>query len=232
MAAVFCACFSRSAMRLRSRVMRTRSSRSCGRPRCCGRGGGRRRRCRGLARLARDLRQGRGIGLGQPAILAGALGAGDVDAGFGDELAHRRRLALGRRAAGRPAAAGAGRCGRCGRARRGRGRGGALAAGAAGRGGRCGSGGRRDAVAPSAITPSTAPTSTVAPASARISPSVPGWCGIDLERHLVGLELEQRLVALRPARPTAFSHLATVASVTDSPRVGTTILVAMGLSGS
>jgi hypothetical protein len=50
--------------------------------------------------------------------------------------------------------------------------------------------------AAASIEPSTAPGATVSPSLARMSPSVPGRGRVDLERHLVGLELEDRLVGL------------------------------------
>ena len=48
--------------------------------------------------------------------------------------------------------------------------------------------------APLAMAPSTAPTATVSPALTTISPSTPGSGRRHLDRHLVGLELDQRLV--------------------------------------
>ena len=72
---------------------RCRSRSRCSRRRCGGRG------C-GLAGLAGDFRHGLGVGLGEPAILACAGCAADIEIGFADDLAYRgceriRRLATG-----------------------------------------------------------------------------------------------------------------------------------------
>ena len=92
------------------------------------------------------------VALGDAAVLAGALDVGRVDAGFGGNLAHRRRQ---RHIAGS-----------------GRGRRGLASAGfGAARGGAAGGGqasqGRRPA--PSLIWPSSAPTATVSPSFAAMS---------------------------------------------------------------
>ena len=136
MAAVFCACFSRSAMRLRRRVMRTRSSRGAGfraarpRGRRCGRrrparrgaGGGLRGAARPRApRLPRAPGYVEHVALGEAAVLAGGRDllrhracsprpacARPGDSAFGGRHGRLRRLASAAGVGGwRPASAAA-----------------------------------------------------------------------------------------------------------------------------
>ena len=131
MAAVFCACFSRSAMRLRSRVIRTRSSRGARRAARAARRARRRGAGAAGAAAAARSRQGCGVGpgrrlalrapdvehvaLGQAAVLAGGRDARCGSSLFSvDQLAHGRRQPVGAGAAvgGRSPGAGCGAVGR------------------------------------------------------------------------------------------------------------------------
>ena len=162
----------------------------------CGRSRDRRRRCRRLARLPRDLGQGRGIGLDQPTILAAALHAGDVDAGFGDDLAYGGRLELGRdrcRCGGSSghsrARGGRGRRGLAGSRGRNRGR-------SRGRGGSCADRGGGDPIGAIGDHAQHGADFDRGAGGRADFAEAPAGAGIDLQRHLVRLELEQRLVAL------------------------------------
>jgi hypothetical protein len=53
-------------------------------------------------------------------------------------------------------------------------------------------------------------------------------CG-HFDRHLVGFELTERFIGLDDVSPTFLNQVPTVASLTDSPKVGTRISVAMSL---
>ena len=192
MAAVFCASLRRSAMVRRSRVMRTRSSRGR-RARGAARRG--RRRGGGRERARRRAAPLQHVALGEAAVLAGGRNRRRDRRLFpstslrtaGPERSST--LALSRRARAPPPAAARAAAGA---ARRGRGFG---AAPALPRPclRRCG--------------PAIAPTATLAPSAATISVKRAGGRRVDFERHLVGFELDQRIVhrdrvadLLEPAR--------------------------------
>ena len=213
MAAVFCASLSRRAMVWRSRVMRTRSSRAASSggvgARTCHGGG----RCRDRHRLRGGaLDGGEHVALGDAAVLAGAGHGRRVHAGFGRELAHRR----GERRIG-------GRCLGGGRDAAGLAAAGCGVAGAAAFGGA--SALRRSwrrAPAPSLIWPSNAPTATVSPSFAAISPSTPA-AGAGTSIVTLSVSSSTSGSSTATASPGFLNHLPMVASVTDSPRVGTRI---------
>src|SRR3546814_669104 len=89
-----------------------------------------------------------------------------------------------------------------------------------------GSGFFAGAPAPSPMRPSRAPTSTLAPAAAITSNSTPATEALTSK---VTLSVSSSTIgsSTATASPGCFSHWATVASVTDSPRAGTTISVAI-----
>ena len=91
MAAVCCASTSRSAIRLRSGVIRTRSSRSWRRRGRRRARGGRRRRWRAALRVSRAISASAAASalVSRPSLPLPAAPV-DVDAGFGDDLAHRQ----------------------------------------------------------------------------------------------------------------------------------------------
>ena len=172
MAAVFCASLSRSAIRFRSRVILTRSSR----PDAGGRlervaAGGDRRAPPAARRRRAPCRPGRSIdvALGDVALGAGGRDLGEVDALLGRELARGRAGLSGTVAAGCPLGlrhrarrrAGRRRAGRCPRAS------------ACSLASCLGRRGRRPCRRPSSIRPITAPTATSVPTSTRISDSTP-----------------------------------------------------------
>ena len=108
-----------------------------------------------------------------------------------------------------------------------------LAFAAAGRRPACGAGaaccrllGLSRAAPPLLMAPSSAPTATVWPSHDLDLAQHAGNGRRNLDRHLVRLELDQRLVGLD--RVAGFlNHLPTIASVMLSPRVGTRISVAI-----
>src|SRR5215468_1298300 len=112
--------------------------------------------------------------------------------------------------------------------------GGALAGAAAGAGG--GGGGAADAVgladgaagfaaaAPSLIMPSSAPTATVSPSLAAISPSVPAE-GAGTSMVTLSVSSSTRGSSTATGSPAFLNQRPMVASVTDSPSVGTRISV-------
>ena len=216
MAAVFCASFSRRAMVWRSRVIFTRSSRAASSAgdgarttaaAVCGTGVGA-AAARSIAAIMSPLVTR--PSLPEPATLAG------IDAGLGRHLAHRgrkRHVALG--AAGRrPSAAraaaprrGADRCGV------------AVFCRASGRGG---DGLAAGAPAPSLIWPSSAPTATVSPSLAAMSDSTPA-AGAGTSIVTLSVSSSTSGSSTATASPGFLNHLPMVASVTDSPSVGTRI---------
>ncbi len=101
----------------------------------------------------------------------------------------------------------------------------AVGAGAAGAGA-AGAGAAGAATAPSAIIPRMAPTSTVAPSATIISANVPAVWALTSSVTLSVSSSTNGSSTATPS-PACFIHLATVASVTDSPRVGTLISVAI-----
>ena len=82
------------------------------------------------------------------------------------------------------------------------------------------------AAAPSPITPSTAPTATVAPSLTRISESTPATLAFT-SSVVLSVSISTKGSSTVTASPAFLSHFATVASVTDSPSAGTLISVAM-----
>ena len=152
-------------------------------------GGGRLRDRRRRRGGALDRRQH--VALGDAAVLAGARDGRGIDAAFGRELAHRRRerhvgptLSARRRPWAVRAAAAPRPRRRSGSPSRSSGRAGRSARRAVG-------GGRARAFL---IWPSSAPTATVSPSLAAIVAQHAGGRRRHLDRHLVGFELDQRLV--------------------------------------
>jgi hypothetical protein len=80
--------------------------------------------------------------------------------------------------------------------------------------------------APGAIVPSSAPTFTVVPAGALISAMVPAD-GAGTSTVTLSVSSSTSGSSAATASPACLNHLATVASVTDSPSVGTLISTAM-----
>ena len=76
------------------------------------------------------------------------------------------------------------------------------------------------ATAPSLIWPSNAPTPTVSPFLAVISPSTPA-AGAGTSSVTLSVSSSTSGSSTATASPGCLNHLPTVASVTDSPRVGT-----------
>ena len=85
------------------------------------------------------------------------------------------------------------------------------------------------AAPPPAITPSTAPISTLAPSPTRISPSVPA-SGALTSTVTLSVSSSTTGSSTSTASPTDLSHRPTVASVIDSPRAGTVISAVMTIS--
>src|SRR6185437_14112883 len=79
---------------------------------------------------------------------------------------------------------------------------------------------------PSAMAPSTDPTATVSPALTTISESTPE-AGAGTSTVTLSVSSSTRGSSAVTASPACLYHWPTVASVTDSPRVGTRISVAM-----
>src|SRR3978361_2321398 len=91
-------------------------------------------------------------------------------------------------------------------------------------GGLAGAGDGLAPAGPSLICPSNAPTATVSPSLATISPSVPAdGAGTSIVTLSVSSSTSGSSTAT--ASPAFLNHLPIVASVTDSPRVGTRISV-------
>src|SRR5205085_6435882 len=92
----------------------------------------------------------------------------------------------------------------------------------------CGGGlGWGPAAVPSAIVPSTAPTGTLLPSAARISPITPA-AGAGTSSVTLSVSSSTTGSSRATASPGCFSHRATVASAIDSPRVGTRISACIG----
>src|ERR1700677_3296902 len=103
----------------------------------------------------------------------------------------------------------------------------AAAGGAAGSAvvlGAAGGGALAGAPAPSLICPSTAPTATVSPSLALISPSTPA-AGAGTSIVTLSVSSSTSGSSTATASPGCLNHLPMVASVTDSPSVGTRISV-------
>src|SRR5277367_4592959 len=79
------------------------------------------------------------------------------------------------------------------------------------------------------MRPSTAPTGRFAPSSARISASVPAT-GAGTSNVTLSVSSSTTGSSTATLSPGRFSHFATVASVTDSPRLGTLISAVIRLS--
>ena len=215
MAAVFCASLRRRAMVWRSRVMRTRSSRAASS------GGDGARACTAAAGAAT------GVGCAAARSIAASMSplvtrpslpvpgtVGGVDAGLGGDLAHRRRQRhVGRLRLGGPA--GARRLPRLRSARAGVDRPWSFRSSA--RAGR-----PATAPAPSLIAPSSAPTATVSPSLAAMSASTPA-AGAGTSIVTLSVSSSTSGSSTATASPAFLNHLPMVASVTDSPSVGTRI---------
>ena len=132
-----------------------------------------------------------------------------IDAGLGSHLAHRRRQ---RHVAGADFGGRGRRRGLGGRSRR--------RPWAAGGGG-C-FGWLRGAPAPSLIWPSSAPTATVSPSLAAMSPSTPA-AGAGTSIVTLSVSSSTSGSSTATASPAFLNHLPMVASVTDLPSVGTRI---------
>src|SRR3954465_10226291 len=74
---------------------------------------------------------------------------------------------------------------------------------------------------------STAPTGTLLPSAALISPITPA-CGAGTSSVTLSVSSSTTGSSRSTLSPGCFSHFATVASVTDSPRVGTRISAVIG----
>ena len=83
-----------------------------------------------------------------------------------------------------------------------------------------------EAAPPSAMMPSSAPTSTVSPSLTEISPKVPA-AGAGTSTETLSVSNSTIGSSMATASPGFFNHWPTVASLTDSPRVGTRISFAM-----
>ena len=202
----------------RSRVIFTRSSRdasSARRGRAHLHGGGRLRDRASARRGALDRRQH--VALGDAAVLAGCrrrfAGSMPLSAAM---LAHRGRE---RRVARRATFGGCGRRRRRRSARLRRSAAGGLRRPA-------GFGARLRRAPPSLIWPSSAPTATVSPSLAAISASTPA-AGAGTSIVTLSVSSSTSGSSAATASPGCLNQLPMVASVTDSPRVGTRISVAM-----
>ncbi len=163
-------------------------------------------------RLRRGAFDGREhVAFGDAAVLAAAGHGRGIDAGFGREFSYRRRERRIRRFRRRRR----GRCGGLRRLARAAGAGAAFAAGAA--------------PAPSLIWPSTAPTATVSPSFAAISLSTPA-AGAGTSIVTLSVSSSTSGSSTATASPAFLNHLPMVASVTNSPSVGTRISAIMFLS--
>src|SRR5262249_46158536 len=154
------------------------------------------------------------VALGHAAILAGARNGRDVDAGFGGQLAHRRRERRHTRRLG-PGL----RTRRFFRGRRGRGSPPVRPTRRGGRGARGGGAVFSGAPAPSLIWPSSAPTATVSPSLAAMSPSTPA-AGAGTSIVTLSVSSSTSGSSTATGSPGFLNHLPMVASVTDSPSVG------------
>ena len=190
-----------------ARAPRARHRRRGDGARICTAAVGDRRRRRGGAL---DRRQH--VALGDAAVLAGAV-----------DLARRRRRSRPRSCAPTAAAACAARRPRARRRGCRLRRFGRLGGGAGAGGGGFGAARRRRR--PS-IWPSSAPTATVSPSLAAISPSTPA-AGAGTSSVTLSVSSSTSGSSTATASPGFLNHLPTVASVTDSPRVGTRMSVAM-----
>ena len=83
--------------------------------------------------------------------------------------------------------------------------------------------------APSSIDPSNAPTFTVVPAATEIDDSLPD-AGAGTSTVTLSVSSSTMGSSAFTASPTFLNHFAIVASVTDSPRAGTRISLAIVLS--
>src|SRR4029453_9412434 len=83
--------------------------------------------------------------------------------------------------------------------------------------------------APSPIVPSTAPTATVLPDFTAISARTPD-AGAGTSTATLSVSSSTRGSSAATASPACLNHWPTVASTTDSPKLGTLISVAIGLS--
>src|SRR5947209_7113154 len=83
------------------------------------------------------------------------------------------------------------------------------------------------APAPSLISPSSAPTATVSPSLAEISPSVPA-AGAGTSIVTLSVSSSTSGSSTATGSPGFLNHLPMVASVTDSPSVGTRISAMVG----
>ena len=214
MAAVFCASFSRRAMVWRSRVMCTRSSRAAS---SAGEG----------ARICTGAGVATGVGAAAarsiaaimsplvtwpcrpvPATLAGStpLSAAILRTDGGTGMGLAAGVGAG---AGFGASAG-------------------LAAGADAAGLAAVAAGALAAPAPSLIWPSSAPTATVSPFLAAISDSTPA-AGAGTSSVTLSVSSSTSGSSTATASPGCLNHLPTVASVTDSPRVGTRMSVMISI---
>src|SRR6266542_2057455 len=78
------------------------------------------------------------------------------------------------------------------------------------------------------MMPSTAPTGTLVPSAARISPMVPA-AGDGTSKVTLSVSSSTTGSSISTASPGCFSQRATVASVTDSPSAGTLISLAIAV---
>ncbi len=206
MAALFCASLSRSAMRRRSLVIRTRSSRAPGGRGAAGAGAGfvdGAAAGAGRSRAVSTSPLVRRPSLPEAASLAGSSPLSSTSLRTaGPERSSRSVPPPAAAAAGDLAAAGTAAAVACG-----------LPAGAG-------------FAAPSPIRPSSAPTATLPPSGTAISESVPA-AGALTSSVTLSVSSSTSGSSMATLSPTCFSQRATVASVTDSPSAGTLISVAI-----
>src|SRR5260221_1925143 len=216
MAAVFCASLRRSAIRLRRRVMRTRSSRGPDSRAIAGAEGV---GCTAGAEVPWAMAVSTSPLVSLPSLPVAAIVAGSsLFSATSLRAAGPDRSMLDAAAAAVGAGVG------------GAGVGGTGAVGAATAAPLLGlvawAGLAADLAPASPIRPSRPPTTTLAPSSAAISAIVPA-AGEGTSRVTLSVSSSTSASSTATVSPIFFSHRATVASVIDSPRVGTLISVAM-----
>ncbi len=164
----------------------------------------RRRWRRGRRHGGARFKRGERVRLGDAPLPAGAGDVFEVDAVLGDDALYRGAALVWRRRAG------------CGAGFAAAGAAAGFAAGAAA--------GLALAAAPLPRWPRIAPIPTVAPSAATMSVSVPA-SGAETSTETLSVSSSTSVSSFFTASPAFFSHLATVASDTDSPSVGTTMSV-------
>ena len=207
MAAVFCASLSRSAIRLRRRVIRTRSSRgspSRGPVVTAAGAAGAEAEAAGVPAAAESSQASTSPLVKRPSLPVPGICAGSSLCSSTSLRTDGGSTSAAVTGAGAASAAGAAT---------------ALTSAAGFAAGSA-------PAAPSPIRPRTAPTDTSAPESAAISLITPAAVALT-SRVTLSVSNSTMGSSTSTLSPTDFSHFATVASVTDSPSWGTTISVAI-----